>query len=217
MGAANIEQQAFFRHWGNDMYRLLLPTLLLLSASVNAATVAIDFEEFAVGEEVPLFSQGYTIDGYGNDFSNGPCCDASIVIGNQPSGSKQISVFSAAGNDFMPPPLISIDVARTDGAAFALYSIELGGDFASIEATRASDGQLIMGTAADLGSGDWLAITGFSLYEDACVCGGFPIALEGYADDIVVGAAVPVPAAVWLFGSALACLGWLRRKQTIFV
>jgi len=27
--------------------------------------------------------------------------------------------------------------------------------------------------------------------------------------------AVPVPAAVWLFGSALAGLGWMRRKQTV--
>jgi len=27
--------------------------------------------------------------------------------------------------------------------------------------------------------------------------------------------AVPVPAAAWLFGSALAGLGWMRRKQTI--
>ncbi len=26
---------------------------------------------------------------------------------------------------------------------------------------------------------------------------------------------VPVPAAVWLFGSALAGLGWMRRKQTV--
>ena len=27
-------------------------------------------------------------------------------------------------------------------------------------------------------------------------------------------AAVPVPAAVWLFGSALAGLGWMRRRQS---
>lgn len=27
--------------------------------------------------------------------------------------------------------------------------------------------------------------------------------------------AIPIPAAVWLFGSALAGLGWMRRKQTI--
>jgi hypothetical protein len=26
---------------------------------------------------------------------------------------------------------------------------------------------------------------------------------------------VPIPAAVWLFGSALAGLGWMRRKQTV--
>jgi hypothetical protein len=34
---------------------------------------------------------------------------------------------------------------------------------------------------------------------------------------IVAGSvsAVPIPAAVWLFGSALAGLGWLRRKQTV--
>jgi hypothetical protein len=31
-------------------------------------------------------------------------------------------------------------------------------------------------------------------------------------DDDVAAAVVPVPAAVWLFGSALAMLGWMRRK-----
>ena len=30
----------------------------------------------------------------------------------------------------------------------------------------------------------------------------------------ITAAAVPVPAAVWLFGSALAGLGWFRRRQT---
>lgn len=33
-------------------------------------------------------------------------------------------------------------------------------------------------------------------------------------DDIVVST-VPIPAAVWLFGSALVGLGWMRRKQTV--
>jgi len=31
----------------------------------------------------------------------------------------------------------------------------------------------------------------------------------------VSASAVPVPAAVWLFGSALAGLGWMKRKQTV--
>jgi hypothetical protein len=32
--------------------------------------------------------------------------------------------------------------------------------------------------------------------------------------DSITASQVPVPAAVWLFGSALAALGWMRTKQT---
>jgi len=35
---------------------------------------------------------------------------------------------------------------------------------------------------------------------------------EAYAGTI---SAVPIPAAVWLFGSALAGLGWVKRKQSV--
>ncbi|MGI9309299.1 MAG: VPLPA-CTERM sorting domain-containing protein, partial [Gammaproteobacteria bacterium] len=41
---------------------------------------------------------------------------------------------------------------------------------------------------------------------------------DGFGMDNVLygsGTAVPIPAAVWLFGSALAGLGWMRRKQTV--
>ena len=33
------------------------------------------------------------------------------------------------------------------------------------------------------------------------------------ADDLVVTQTVPIPAAAWLFGSALALLGWMRRQS----
>jgi hypothetical protein len=36
-----------------------------------------------------------------------------------------------------------------------------------------------------------------------------------YGMDNLTYSVVPIPAAVWLFGSALAGLGWLRRKQTV--
>lgn len=35
----------------------------------------------------------------------------------------------------------------------------------------------------------------------------------GGTDDWLVTAVIPIPAAVWLFGSALAGLGWMRRVQ----
>ena len=36
----------------------------------------------------------------------------------------------------------------------------------------------------------------------------------GIGSYLVRSSVVPIPAAVWLFGSALACLGWMKRKQT---
>lgn len=35
----------------------------------------------------------------------------------------------------------------------------------------------------------------------------------GTLDVVQMTAVVPIPAAVWLFCSALACLGWRRRNQ----
>jgi hypothetical protein len=54
----------------------------------------------------------------------------------------------------------------------------------------------------------------------------FSVAMSGFnvqpaqlnISDILVGVnAVPIPATVWLFCSALAGLGWMRRKQTVSV
>jgi hypothetical protein len=45
----------------------------------------------------------------------------------------------------------------------------------------------------------------------------YEINMSNLAIRVITGgsiSAVPIPAAVWLFGSALAGLGWLRRRQT---
>jgi hypothetical protein len=42
----------------------------------------------------------------------------------------------------------------------------------------------------------------------------FGINVTSWTHQLVVNV-IPIPAAVWLFGSALAGLGWLRRKQTV--
>jgi len=38
------------------------------------------------------------------------------------------------------------------------------------------------------------------------------IGYVGSGDDLAFASAVPIPAAAWLFGSALGLLGWMRRR-----
>jgi len=62
------------------------------------------------------------------------------------------------------------------------------------------------------------SINGLDTGEYTCInstCNTGP-GLRGLGSGyITASSVVPVPAAAWLFGSALAGLGWLRRKQTV--
>jgi hypothetical protein len=62
-----------------------------------------------------------------------------------------------------------------------------------------------------VGTGDWL-----NLRKLTFVAGGNPFGVGSATAEIdnIVVSAVPIPAAMWLFGSALAGLGWLKRKQS---
>ncbi|MDB4307754.1 VPLPA-CTERM sorting domain-containing protein [Gammaproteobacteria bacterium] len=46
-----------------------------------------------------------------------------------------------------------------------------------------------------------------NLYDGRIITAGDGVSFRAY------GSAVPIPAAAWLFGSALAGLGWIKRKQ----
>jgi len=118
-------------------------------------------------------------------------------------------------------PEVFFTLERTDDTAFALYSVdfvEFGIGTSSIIGYTA-DGRTITNNAdyffyeyVDFGTADWLNITGaqFLVRGD-----GFTESGQVYAeiDNLVVGAAVPIPAAVWLFGSALGLLGWANRAR----
>jgi hypothetical protein len=187
------------------MHKLLMFLLLGWILSAQAVAATIDFEEFAGGTFTPIASNGFTFTGISDSGFSSP------YIYSNPS--KVLAADAYQTSQFEPSALASIDFARTDSMAFALYSMDLEGFGGTVCATKASDSTSFCGGTADLGVGDWLNITSVSLYEEG-VWSGAEISVGGSIDNIVVGAAVPVPAAVWLFGSALAGLGWLRRKQT---
>jgi hypothetical protein len=94
---------------------------------------------------------------------------------------------------------------NTGGSLFAILSIgDSEGDFS---------GTLFGGGVADLsvaiGTGDWLNLETFRVRS---IC---PLTPCGYIDallDDVTVRTVPIPAAAWLFGSALAGLGWRRHS-----
>lgn len=82
----------------------------------------------------------------------------------------------------------------------------------SVTGYYAAGGSVSTSLSADTTIGNYLfdsAWTGL----DSLVIGTLSTALPAGIDNIVVSG-VPIPAAAWLFGSALAGLGWLGRTKT---
>ncbi len=182
------------------------------AAGVQAAPVTIHFEEFNVGDAggfflPPLQSQGYDISG-----SVAPA-PAEILIGTN-TGTKSfggtVSGPSGPGIGFTAVILFE----RTDGGAFAVQSLDLL-LYTDPDGSTSITGTLAGGGAANLGvpvgNGDWLNLESLSFFAESNPNGIGTATIE--IDNVVVSA-VPIPAAVWLFGSGLGLLGWIRRKQT---
>lgn len=203
------------------MNRLFAALLLLIAGTMPAAAITIDFEEFNLGDGPTgdfgtydwFASQGYEFNG-----GNAPCgqygCPPEIIIGD--SGSNSLGASNGwAGQDGYGANVF-ISMRKADGGAFAISSLDLvlyGGVSTSINGTLAGGGAADLSVA--VGTGDWLNLELVTFSGEG---GGFGFLEEAGAQvelDNINVSAVPIPAAAWLFGSALAGLGWMRRKQTI--
>jgi hypothetical protein len=185
------------------MRSLISALILFISGTMPAAaaTVTIDFEYLPLGG-APAPGPGYV-----------EVATAGFLFTSQEGvfesgGNKYIAGLSSGGLFELP----EIWIQKEDGGAFSLMSADIGGSVEGYYATSdAGDFDHTTGPSlSELGAGAWLNINTLYLYGQ----GGQPGFVINTLDNVVVGAAVPIPAAVWLFGSALAGLGWLRRKQT---
>ncbi len=205
------------------MIRLVAALLLLAAGTMPAAAVTIDFEEFSVGDgPAPLDDFGFDwflSNGY--EFGGGAApgctqfgCPLEILIGDSGSNSLGGGIGWSGQDGF--GALTTITMRQADGGAFAIHSLDLFMDTDNqgtmeIRGILAGGGTTFL-LGVPVGTGDWLNLESVTFRAEGNNTGlGFS-AVE--VDNIVISA-VPVPAAVWLFGSALAGLGWIKRKQNV--
>jgi hypothetical protein len=187
--------------------RLLITSIFLLaSVTAHSASVTIDFEELAPTGSYP------TIPGpiISQDFSFSTEDGFLITqLGGDPSQrlyycpTCTLTMDNASGDDFR---LTSLDFFA--GGVDAGESITLTGYYAgggTITTALINSGP----TQTYLFGAEWDGL------EQIVISAPDTLGFGTSVDNIVINGApiVPIPAAVWLFGSGLGLLGWFRRKK----
>jgi hypothetical protein len=181
--------------------------VLVLAGNVHAAIVTLDFEDLALGTS-PAISNGFIVDGFSGGLEPVPAG----FVDDRGAGNHAVFGVVGGGPEF---GFTNLSLRATDDSPFALYQFDFGGTgtaglyTVTGHTTSGADITWFTGDPSPFGSGDWLSLEFVSFYGIDPV--GFGGAL--WVDNIQVQA-VPVPAAVWLFGSGLGLLGWIRRRKT---
>jgi hypothetical protein len=180
-------------------------TTLLLCTSANAAVVTIDFEEFTPDPWVvitdPLLSKGYVLD---------------MVTTIVPDG-----YLGNPTQQFLGAPTDDLVLTASGGSLFGVESADLmfDGDLSLMSAAWTitgvfAGGGTVQEVVPTLITGEYITVT-FGAEWVGLESATFDQSSDfntGLGFDNIVVSQVPVPAAIWLFGSALAGLGWFRRK-----
>ena len=202
------------------MRKLLFLAACLISGAVSATPVTIDFEgqigdsetknitEFGAGQ--PVYTQaGFEIELFDT---------ASAIYG------KDVGPLAGLGYNYMDwaPTFLVPDQQATlravDGSVFDLVTMDFSASFGSAPETALTITGYLQGggtvTKSVTGAPNaWTTVSFDSSWTDldSVVFSDGGVAVAPAITNIQL-TAVPIPAAVWLFGSALAGLGWLRRR-----
>ena len=218
-------------------WKLVVVTMaLVLSANVKAALVSIDADDFAVGTNIENAWAGVTLSVFGREdaevlstdsFDSNPFLNRNMattgtrIIGNTPALSSVIpsgqiwdeATFGLLRIDFdVATDFVSIDLIYGDDGIGNLSAYDVNGNLLN-SVTGQGDGR---------GESSALCPPFCDLYTPASIqrnsadiayilaggVGAEPVYLDNMQYNVV-----PVPAAVWLFGSGLLGLvGFVRRK-----
>ena len=182
------------------MKQLAAFSMLALSAiTANATTVLIDFNDVTPQYVSPGNLYGVETKGF--------TFDATTIYASPPEAGVDSGGIWASADCFAWGGGCGSEIVMeaVSGSAFSIHSI------GSWEG--AFSGTLLGGGSADLsspvGTGDWLSLETFRVSN---ICPSTPCGYWNASLDDVTASVVPIPAAAWLFGSALAGLGWVRRR-----
>jgi len=193
----------------------IITTLFLVLAVSQANAATVNFEEFAVGDGAGPFPTVLTSQGYEFSGQAAPFASAEVLTGTNTGGTNAYggSINGVGQDGFNVSAFVTIE--KADGGAFAIQSLDYFLDADSLGSTEIR-GQLAGGgitflSGVAVGTGDWLNLQSVTFRADA---NGFGFGFATAEIDNVMLTAVPIPAAVWLFGSGLGMLGWMRRRQS---
>jgi hypothetical protein len=193
------------------MKKLILAVLAILCSSMaNAGPVRWDFDNIQLWD--PGLSLNLLAGGFLYDADTAAVSNVSIT-GLPGSGSLSFG-FDASGDG---SAIYFLESAVTTIAELEAYTgdamlMTFAGPLTNAGGTTAPvDGDIPPDFAG-------LNLTEYgtcSAFDDCFIFGVYDTTYDplSYDGGTLIGTIVPVPAAVWLFGSAMAWLGWISRRQ----
>jgi hypothetical protein len=183
---------------------------LLLAGNASAYNVVIDFEELPLDgnftvSPVPIETKGFNFSGAASGITYWPFfTEDSQALHWCSGGCYDDSSITLSQDGLAPFDLLSLDLGETSTSSTVnlIGSFVGGGSISTLVSVTTTMTTFLLGA-------------GWSNLESLTIDPAYSWGPAMAVDNIAVVTAVPVPAAVWLFGSALASLCWIRRKYAV--
>jgi hypothetical protein len=194
----------------NARYKSLLGAVAVLlgfSGSANSAVVVTAVESGGdviftteAGGSLDLSGSAFWISSNGSTFLN--AATGSLGIGGDLAGGNPVNLYLGLTGDPFGPGTGGDIVPEGISGSGDYFGFSGADNFFFVPDGYVS-GDPLSGTSTFAGE----SFTTLGMSQ-----GSYVYTLTGSGDTITLNV-VPIPAAVWLFGSALVGLGWMRRKQ----